>query len=188
MANSSKACACGCGFKPRKRGAEYVRGHRPPATLEDLFWPKVAVTDECWEWQASVRTTGYGEMHWPGHGRKKIGAHRASWIIHYGDIPPGLWVLHHCDNKLCVRPDHLFLGTLADNVADAVAKGIIRATRARGERSGNAKLTDDQVEEIRRRHRVIHPARNTGASSSELAAEFEITKQYVSQLVKGDWR
>lgn len=181
-------CACGCGERPRKPGAEYIRGHRPVTELALLFWPKVQRGQGCWEWQAALRSTGYGEVYWPGHGRKKIAAHRASWLIHYGDIPDGLWVLHKCDNKLCVRPDHLFLGTHRDNVDDAVRKGIIKATRARGERSGNARLTDAQVTEIRERHRVIHPARKTGCSSTELAREFGITRQYVTQLVAGKWR
>ncbi len=182
-------CACGCGEAPRKHGAEYIRGHRPATDLATLFWPKVQRSESCWEWQASVTTTGYGELSWPGHGRQKIRAHRASWLIHFGDIPGGLFICHHCDNKLCVRPDHLFLGTLADNAADAAAKGIIRATRARGERCGNTKLTDAQVAEIRQRHVPrVHPARHTGSSTTELAREFGITPQYVWQLVSGMWR
>jgi hypothetical protein len=65
---------------------------------------------------------------------------------------------------------------------------LILATRARGERNPNSRLTDEQVAEIRRRHRVVHPARRTGSSSTELAKEFGITRQYVSQLVAGKWR
>jgi hypothetical protein len=64
----------------------------------------------------------------------------------------------------------------------------IMATRARGMGNGHAKLTSEQVAEIRRRHRVVHPARRTGSSSTELAREFGITRQYVSQLVRGLWR
>lgn len=195
MANAAKRkgdkCACGCGYWPAKRGAMYVRGHRPPKSLSDRFWPKVAGAMEsggCWEWQGSIGTNGYGQMSQPGT-RKLIPAHRASWIIHFGAIPNNLWVLHRCDNKRCVHPAHLFLGTLQDNVDDAVAKGIIKATRAKGERSGNAKLTDAQVAEIRRRHNPgLHPARKTGGSSLELAREFGVTKQYIWQLVRGHWR
>ena len=71
-----------------------MRGHRPPGSLEELFWPKVRKGDGCWEWQACLRTTGYGEMGWPGHDGKRISAHRASWLINYGEILDGLWVLH----------------------------------------------------------------------------------------------
>lgn len=124
----------------------------------------------------------------PGQ-RKTIDAHRASWIVHHGPIPDGMFVCHHCDNKPCVRPDHLFLGTNQDNVDDAVAKGIIKATRARGERSGNAKLTDSDVAEIRRLHLPrVHPTRGTGRSTSELARRFGITRQYVGQLTRNKWR
>ena len=160
---------------------------RSVRTLEELFWPKVAKGDGCWEWQAYIRPAGYGQMGLPGT-RRTIDAHRASWVIHNGPIPDGLFVCHHCDNRKCVRPDHLFLGTCMDNVRDAVAKGRIAASRARGLRCGNARLTDEQVAEIRRRHKTIHPARRTGSSTSELAAEFGITRQYVGQLVAGKWR
>lgn len=155
--------------------------------LEKTFWPKVDKSGECWEWMAYIRPAGYGQVGIP-RTRRTIDAHRASWIIHNGLIPDGLFVCHHCDNKACVRPDHLFLGTNLDNLRDAAKKGIIKRTRARGERSGNCKLTDAQVAEIRRRHRVVHPARRTGSSSSELAAEFGVTPQYVGQIVSRKWR
>lgn len=70
----------------------------------------------------------------------------------------------------------------------AAHRDLILATRARGLKNGHARLTDDQVAEIRRRHRVVHPLRRTGCSSTELAREFGITRQYVGQLVKGLWR
>lgn len=82
-------------------------------------------------------------------------AHRASWVIHNGDIPDGLFVLHHCDNPKCVNPSHLYLGTAADNSNDRVKRGRSRLGRVPGEfaedGNPNAKLTRAIVNEIRSR-------------------------------------
>lgn len=111
----------------------------------------------CWEWQAGRSPRGYGKVcvankHWR--------AHRLAWTLTYGEIPAGLVVMHRCDNPPCVRPDHLQLGTCADNNRDKVAKG--RDSRGdahyarrepwrllRGEQHGRAKLTEEQVRFIR---------------------------------------
>ena len=182
------ACRCGCGELTSSKGYEYVRGHRPATPLAERLSRRTAITDGCWEWQGYVRPSGYGQVGIPG-ARSPIDAHRASWLVHCGPIPAGLFVCHHTDNRRCVRPDHLFLGTHQDNVDDAVSKGRIRASRALGVRSGNGRLTSAQVAEIRRRHIPgVHPARRTGGSSTELAREFNITRQYVGQLVRHEWR
>lgn len=90
------------------------------------FWEKVEKGPGCWEWRASVATNGYGQV-WTdtsaGRGGKKMAAHRCAWLLTHGELPAGLCVLHRCDNPLCVRPDHLFLGTLSDNTQDMLAKG-----------------------------------------------------------------
>lgn len=88
--------------------------------IEDRFWAKVDRGGECWLWTAGRDSSGYGSLR---TGHTKVSAHRLSWQLHHGQIPPGQNVLHRCDNPRCVRPDHLFLGTQADNVADMVAKG-----------------------------------------------------------------
>lgn len=94
-------------------------------TMEERFWEKVEKSDGCWLWTGST-ISGYGYLH-SGDKlvRKPLRAHRASWAIHHGPIPDGLWVLHHCDTPLCVRPDHLFLGDRRANMLDAARKGRI---------------------------------------------------------------
>jgi len=89
--------------------------------LCDRFWPNVEKRPSgCWFWTGARKHTGYGQI-WVVNSAKT--AHRISWILHNGPIPTGLCVLHKCDNPPCVNPDHLFLGTRADNNLDCVAKG-----------------------------------------------------------------
>ncbi len=130
----------------------------------DRFWTKVAKGEGCWEWTAA-RSSGYGVITRRDQNRgHSIYAHRLSWELHYGPIPTGLWVLHHCDNRGCVRPDHLWLGTVQDNLADMRAKGrgyVPEPRRGtehhwfgadhRGERNGHARLTAADVITIRAR-------------------------------------
>lgn len=83
---------------------------------------KINPENGCWEWTSSICSqTGYGKFLF--NGKKDYGAHRASYILLVSEIPPGDWVLHHCDNRKCVNPDHLFLGNHTDNMRDAQAKG-----------------------------------------------------------------
>ena len=111
----------------------------------ERFWAKVVKEPNsgCWLW-TGASSHGYGSLRFRGHGCR---AHRVAWELHRGAVPNGVSVLHKCDTPLCVNPDHLFLGTQADNIKDAVAKGRIR----RGGEAGPSKLTADQVWEIRRR-------------------------------------
>ena len=83
------------------------------------------VKNGCWEWTASLNPDGYGRFYL---NEKYMGAHRASWMIHNGEIPSGdgshgTCVLHKCDNRKCVNPDHLFLGSQQDNLSDMEEKG-----------------------------------------------------------------
>jgi hypothetical protein len=91
----------------------------------------------------------YGRM-WYSKQRRYEYAHRISYELHRGEIPQGMHVLHRCDQPCCVNPDHLFLGTIADNTKDMVSKGRDRHNPLRGTKSPSAKLTDDMVREIRR--------------------------------------
>jgi hypothetical protein len=145
-------------------------GKRTPWTAEKNFWPNVSVVDDdtsCWEYQRR-NAAGYGVV--KVNGRQQM-AHRASWRVHFGPIPEGLFVCHRCDNPPCVRPDHLFLGTAADNSADMVAKG--RSYTPSGDdhysrrspeklRRGNAAprsiLNEDQVRLIRQQYADSKPS------------------------------
>lgn len=160
-----KTCStCGSVFTSRlKRGKTCSRhcgavlaGRRfHPLDLAERFWSHVAKTEDggCWNWQASRRRHGYGQMRIGSQRdgtRRNVIASRLSWELHYGPPPPGLFVCHHCDNPSCVRPDHLFLGTAADNAHDAMHKGrMIAPPRLCGDSSPSSKLTTASVTAIR---------------------------------------
>jgi hypothetical protein len=109
-------------------------------------------------------------------------AHRYSWELHFGPVPAGLQVCHHCDNRGCVRPDHLFLGTPADNTRDMCEKGRQGHRSSPGEKNGFAKLTNDQVLEIRRRTA-------NGETGTTLARELGVSNSAISGIVlRKSWR
>ena len=113
-------------------------------SIEERFWKYTVKTDSCWIWNGWKSPYGYGDLiHWPT--RKHYRVHRISYELHKGEIPNGLLVLHKCDVKLCVNPNHLFLGTQAENIKDKVEKG----RQARGEKIGISKLNENQIKEIR---------------------------------------
>jgi len=137
-------------------------------TPEERFWPKVNKTEGCWEWTACIRN-GYGAF-----GVKKnevLNAHRYSWILSYGEIPEGLLVCHHCDNRICVRPDHLFLGTHYDNTHDGIVKGRIQPLKG-------FKLTKPQVRFIKEE---LLPM---GVPLSEIAKIYDVTYSMIWCIAK----
>jgi len=120
----------------------------------------------CWEWNGSLDTLGYGRIY---ANSKRVQAHRFSFELHRDPIPEGLIVCHRCDNRKCVNPKHLFLGTNADNVADRDAKG----RQARGERVTESKLTADEV-------RAIRSA--SGISQRALAKQYGVSPTQIKDI------
>ena len=123
--------------------------------MEDRFWAKVLKTEECWLWQGA-RREGYGVFHWKSG--KLIGCHRISWGLAFGTIPTGMQVLHRCDNRLCVNPDHLFLGTQADNLQDAINKGHLNLAEAGRKTSHPSRYKGWKWQNIKNKRVWINPA------------------------------
>lgn len=143
-----------------------------PLTPERIqnFWSYVDKSGDCWEWTGGVDR--YGRF-WTGS--HSALAHRVSWELANGPVPDGLCVLHSCDNPVCVNPDHLFVGTNADNTQDALQKG--RLIFPRGEHHGNSRLTEADVLAIR------EAARH--ASQAQVAAQFGTHQGTISKIVNG---
>lgn len=173
--------SCGCGHKGAKRN----RKCRP---IADRFWEKVNKTEVCWLWTAHVNNHGYGEIHLKSGNSTVEYAHRISWMIHFGEIPSGMEVLHSCDNPPCIRPDHLFLGDQKRNLNDAISKGrmpiLVNGSGAKGELHGMAKLTEEQVIDIRNRY-ISGVNQSNPSNRRELAEEFGISPNHVWQVKKG---
>ncbi|MGE5617840.1 MAG: HNH endonuclease [Sphingomonadaceae bacterium] len=159
------------------------------ATVEERFWSKVQKSEDgCWVWNGTIRQTGYGTLKIGG---RMVAAHRLAYDLVKGPIPEDMCVCHACDNRTCVRPDHLFIGTRADNNRDMRIKG--RAARGerhgththpervpRGERAAKAKLTNRQVVEIRR-------LRATGeASYGSLARRYGVSHRAIKKAITGE--
>ena len=149
---------------------------RSPA---DRFWERVYKNDGdgCWEWTGGLLLpSGYGSFWYEG---KTIAVHRFSWVLHFGPIPQSarpldFCVCHTCDNPLCVRPDHLFMGSHTDNMRDRQAKG--RAPRQDGEHNTGSKLTAEQVLEIKR---------NPEIPSKVFAVKFGVNTDTIWLIRKG---
>lgn len=140
----------------------------------------------CWLWTASSDESGYGRLNGEASGQRFRSAHRASWLLHKGAVPSGLFVLHKCDTPACVNPEHLFLGTTQDNVSDKMAKGrhprCAPYAPARGERCHGSKLTAPKVANIKMLFAL-------GASGVAISEWFGVNKASASAIRRGTaWR
>lgn len=141
-----------------------------PRPLEVRFWEKVDKSGDCWLWLAHVKRNGYGQFTIRHH--VSIGAHQMAYRLAFGEIPPGLVVCHHCDNPLCVRPSHLFLGTKAENLADMRAKGRGAKTWKR-----RAPLTREQREQVKA---LYQPG---VTSLRQLGEQFGVTRWTIAKII-----
>lgn len=147
----------------------------PAWSVDDRFWSKVAIRawNDCWNWRGSFFRSGYGQFWFEGTNHH---AHRVSFVLGRGEIAGDLQVLHRCDNKACVNPSHLFLGTHDDNMADKCRKG----RQARGEGNGRSKLTASDIREIRALWS------NGFTNKSRLSARFQVSRAVIADIVSGE--
>lgn len=145
--------------------------------IEERFWKHVQVTDTCWLWTGGTRSNGYGSVRL-SRPRRIDNAHRVSYAMRYGPIPAGKIVCHRCDVPLCVRPDHLFIGSHAINMNDAIKKG----RRLLGERHHKAKLCRSDVITIRKRYAA-------GESIKNIASDYPVHTSNIGYICRGAiWR
>lgn len=147
------------------------------------FWARVdrRGSGECWEWQGATNSSGYGTVVWFG---KLYTAHRsAAWLTGVVDdlsapaeAATPTHVLHKCDNRRCCNPNHLFLGSLSDNMYDAYFKN--RKAQPKGEQHTNSKLTNAQANEVRLQY-------SRGARQVDLAREYHVSQKVISNIVRG---
>lgn len=147
-------------------------------SLAERFYSHIVINKitGCWDWDGPPGKNGYGTFALTRTNHKS--AHKVSYLLTHNSIPEGLNVLHTCDNKICVRPDHLFLGTQQDNVDDMIEKG--RANYVRGSDSGAAKLMEQDVLTIRQ-------MADNGIQLRAIASIYNVDNSTISGIVKGKY-
>jgi DNA-binding XRE family transcriptional regulator len=168
----------------RQRGALPETGERTKASLyktneQRLLEHSRKQPNGCREWIRALDSAGYGQTAYRHNGTHRgVRAHRLAYEVWNGPIPDGLMVRHTCDNRKCIEPTHLILGTAQDN-ADDLRSSRRRKGEGAGDRNGRARLTNEQAEEIRMRYR------RGGISQEQLADEYGVSQFAVSAIVRG---
>jgi hypothetical protein len=175
-----KTCACGCGKllsitkRNKNKPPTYLRGHsnhlivRKKGDPVKSFWMRVDKSESCWEWDGYIYPNGYGSHKVQG---VTTYAHRYSWVIHFGPIPENMCVCHKCDNRKCVNPSHLFLGTHQDNMRDMDEKD--RRTLPKGQ-----KISVEQAKRIKE-------LGIQGVHFNEIAYTYGLKRCTVANIVAG---
>jgi len=165
----------------RNKGTKEKWQGRKKRSFTERFWEKVDKRgeDECWNWIAYIHPSGYGTIN---INRKMYFAHRIVWILTRGPILAGQLICHHCDNRICCNPNHLFLGTHQDNANDRDVKGRGKVPDNRGENHGMARLTESEVIKIRNMY-------GSGQyTQTELGNIFGIDRRHIGNIVhKRSW-
>lgn len=163
-------------WRTKNLGARAVKGYRE-RPLDQRFWSKVDMSSgphACWLWTGMQMKNGYGVFMLTKTPNNRTTAHRAAWLIAKGPIAAGLYVCHRCDNRACVNPAHLFLGTPSENMRDASTKGRLM----RGSSHTSSKLTEEQVAEMKRR-------RAGGALLRDLSRAYGVAESAISRICNG---
>jgi hypothetical protein len=162
---------------PRKNGVLNHTGPNPVPWCQKRILKRVWIDSRgCWLWLGSKNRSGYGSLSLNG---KHCAAHRMSYRLFVGDIPHGMFVCHHCDVKACINPEHLFIGTAADNMQDAAAKGLtVRGDKNGARHHDKLKLSMSLAQEIRVR-------RGAGESLKDLAAAYGVSQSSISMVCCG---
>lgn len=188
MPNTTKQQCPTCGkFFENKRGQ---RGQKycshfcyTGGGLRKRFLSGFTKTEGCWIWNGCTDKDGYGVMSLTtNHKKRQLRANRVSWMIHHGQDPEDSLVLHTCDNRKCVRPDHLYLGDCKANAQDCTKRGRFFLQRF-PEKTPWAKLSYEKAQEIRNQYiKGVH-------GQERLAAEFGVCRRTIQQIVLGKtWR
>jgi hypothetical protein len=173
-------CLCDCGNYKDALSSNLMAGSVKTCGLckptdKDRFLQKVEKTDTCWLWKGKLSKNGRGRFMMRKN--PNMTSHRASYILFKGDIPPGIYVCHTCDNPKCVNPDHLFLGTPKDNTQDALSKGRMKGPVGELNKGLGRKLCENDVLNIRK-------LKSEGYPSWKILEEYQISRPLLSLIVR----